>query len=120
MTESFLFFAWKFRLFSNPDFKTLSGESLSIIKTGELNPDAGPDFFNARVKIGDTLWAGNIEIHIRTSDWLRHGHQHNKAYSNIILHVVFESDMQIQGSNIPVLELREYLEMWLVNPHWRG
>ena len=113
MNEAFLFFAWKFRLFSNFPLHTISGETIEIVKPGELNTDAGPDFFNARVKIGDTLWAGNIEMHLKASDWLKHGHQKNNAYHNIILHVVYEADITIPDMNFSVFELRNFLDKGL-------
>ena len=113
MNEAFLFFAWKFRLFSNFPLHTISGETIEIVKPGELNTDAGPDFFNARVKIGDTLWAGNIEMHLKASDWLKHGHQKNNAYHNIILHVVYEADITIPDMNFSVFELRHFLDKGL-------
>ena len=113
MTEAFLFHAWQFRLFNNTRLKTLEGESLRIMHPGLLNTDAGPDFTNARIHIGETLWAGNVEIHIRSSDWKKHLHQHDKSYSNIILHVVYEADEIIKrpdGSEIPVLELKDKMD----------
>jgi len=107
MTEDFLHFIWKFRL-TGRKFHTVSGEALEVIGTGEHNHDAGPDFVNARIKLGDTLWAGNVEIHVRSSDWIRHRHQHDNAYDNVILHVVYENDLEIRrrsGENIPALVL---------------
>jgi len=112
MTEAFLFHAWLCRLFNNDQLQTTEGEPLRIIHPGLLNSDAGPDFMNARIRIGDTLWAGNVEIHIKASDWKKHLHQHDPAYSNIILHVVYEADDSVKrpdGSNIPVLVLKDKL-----------
>src|ERR1017187_9964546 len=109
MTEEFLQFVWKFRLFDMIDLKTLEGEELKIIETGEHNTHAGADFFNSKIKIGDTTWAGNIEIHLNSKDWNRHNHQHDKAYNNVILHVVYESSDEVindDGTQIPVLELK--------------
>lgn len=86
---------------------TSDGEELTIIHPGEHNHNAGPDFTNAKIKLGNTVWAGNVEIHIRSSDWVKHKHQHDAAYSNLILHVVFENDLpvSINGRAIPTLEL---------------
>lgn len=111
MNEDFLHFVWKFKL-PGQNCHTTAGESLHLLKPGEHNHDAGPDFINAQVKIGDTLWAGNIEIHIRSSDWKRHRHQLDEAYDNIILHVVFEDDLPVRrksGELIPALVLKDIL-----------
>jgi hypothetical protein len=109
MTEDFLHFIWKFKL-PGQHFHTTAGEALLVVKPGEHNHDSGPDFHNAQVRLGDTLWAGNVEIHIRSSDWIRHRHQHDEAYDNIILHVVFEDDLTIKrrsGELIPTLVLKD-------------
>lgn len=95
MTEELLHHIWKFRLFNNSELKTEEGEQIEIIKVGDHNTNAGPDFTNARIKIGTTLWAGNVEIHINSSDWSRHRHKNDKAYDNIILHVVYNNDEKI-------------------------
>jgi hypothetical protein len=102
MQESFLHFIWQYRLYF-PGLKTTSGFDVEVVKTGVLNRDAGPDFSNARIKIDRTLWAGNVEIHVRSSDWFHHNHQNDAAYSNIILHVVFEHDKIITGTNDVVI-----------------
>jgi hypothetical protein len=109
MTEKFLHYLWKTRLLHFQKLKTSAGESLQVLSCGEYNTDAGPDFLNARVRIGGTLWAGNVEIHLRSSDWNAHQHQSDKAYDNIILHVVHEEDQQIcrtDGSPIPSVAIR--------------
>ena len=85
MSEEFLYYIWQYQLFDRSDLTTSSGEELEIIKPGTSNSDAGPDFFNAKVKIAGTLWAGNIEIHVNASDWLMHGHGSDSAYNNVIL-----------------------------------
>jgi hypothetical protein len=95
MTEEFLQFIWKNSLYVTSDLKTIQGQKVKVINPGKLNTDAGPDFFNASVKIGDTLWAGNIEVHLRSSDWLAHGHQTDQSYNNVILHVVLENDKEV-------------------------
>ncbi|MBK9461285.1 MAG: DUF2851 family protein [Sphingobacteriales bacterium] len=89
ITEAFLQYIWRLRRFDTQNLLTTNThETVEILQTGELNKQSGPDFFNARIRIGDTVWAGNVEVHIKTSDWLKHQHQHDKAYQNIILHVV--------------------------------
>ncbi len=95
MSEEFLHYIWKFRLFDQ-NIKLTTGEDCDIIDVGKHNKDSGPDFFNAKIKTGDTIWAGNIEIHIKSSDWFVHDHQHDKAYDNIILHVVYIQDKVIK------------------------
>src|SRR5690554_179923 len=90
--EDFLHFIWENRLFHARNLHTVNGESLEIINTGHRNTDSGPDFFNARVKIDGTLWAGNVEIHKKASDWDKHQHTNDKAYSNVILHAVELAD----------------------------
>jgi len=109
MTEDFLHYLWKFKLLNNFTLTTTEGEPLEIIKTGEHNCDSGPDFFNAKIKIGNTIWAGNIEIHVYASDWRKHNHSPDKAYDSIILHVVYEADELIHRSNheaIATLEMK--------------
>jgi len=113
MREDFLHFLWKYKLFQSDSLFTEEGESIQIVNPGRHNTNAGPDFFDARIRIGDTLWAGNIEIHQRASDWNKHGHQNDPVYRNTILHVVSWSDIQVfndLGSCVPVLVIR-----W---PHW--
>lgn len=109
MKEEFLHYIWKFRLLQNPLFST-KNESIEVLNPGLLNSDAGPDFIQAKVKIGDTLWAGNIELHIQASDWNAHHHQIDKAYNSTILHVVYIADEDIRmenGEEIPCLELKD-------------
>lgn len=116
MNEQLLQFIWKFRLFDSTHLFTTSGEAVEIVHAGMHNSDAGPDFQNARIKVGGTMWAGNVELHVKSSDWFRHSHQNDKSYSNVILHVVYEHDgkpaQRGSGESIPVLELKR-----LVNPN---
>lgn len=109
MTEAFLHYIWKYKLFYKKELITTEGESLIVIQSGTHNSNAGPDFFNAKIKIGKTTWAGNIEIHIKSSDWNKHQHSKDKAYQNVVLHVVYEADNTIKdtlGNVIPCLELK--------------
>ncbi|WP_316800723.1 DUF2851 family protein [Pedobacter frigidisoli] len=117
-TEDFLHYVWQFRSFKNRDLQTCAGESLNIIYQGLLNRNAGPDFGHAKVQIGNTLWAGNVEIHIKSSDWLKHNHQSDFAYENVILHVVYENDVVIKrmdGTVLPVLELKSLIDDALIS-----
>ena len=116
MKEEFLHFIWENRLFEDNSLLTDEGESVQIVHPGRHNTHAGPDFFDARIRIGETLWAGNIEIHQKASDWNRHGHQNDPAYRNTILHVVALSDQQVcndLGSKVPVLEMK--WPLWIEN-----
>ena len=108
-TEDFLHYVWKFRLFDRLNLQTEDGEALEIFSTGVHNTDAGPDFHNARIKIGETLWAGNVEVHLSASDWQKHGHTTDDAYNNVILHVVYNNDLPLKlnnGRTVPTLQLQ--------------
>ncbi|MDX2002747.1 MAG: DUF2851 family protein [Chitinophagales bacterium] len=109
MSEDFLYYVWQHRLFHQNDLTTMDGEPLQIVHVGQRNTHAGPDFSNARVKISDTLWAGNVELHLRTSDWKRHGHEEDPKYENIILHVVYEHDTNILNT-APILVLKDRVD----------
>ncbi len=88
-----MYFVWQQRLFDN--IESLNGQSLEVIHPGLRNLETGPDFFNAKVRYDGILWAGNVEMHVRASDWYRHHHQDNKIYDSVILHVVLQADEQI-------------------------
>lgn len=112
MTEEYLWYVWKFRLLKRKELHTTTGEILTIQKPGDHNTDSGPDFFNARLTIGPTSWAGNVEVHVRSSDWYKHNHEEDPAYDSIVLHVVHEDDMPVkrsQGEPIPTLELKDLI-----------
>jgi hypothetical protein len=115
--EDFLHYVWKYKLFDTSNLLTANNEAVTIINSGQHNTDAGPDFFNGKVVIDSTTWAGNIEIHINSSDWLTHKHQHDKAYENVVLHVVFNDDKVIYDVNnnlIPTLELKDLINSDLI------
>ena len=120
--ERMLHYIWKHRLFSDIDFITTEGEPVFVIDAGIPNTDAGPDFFNAKVRIGNTVWVGNIEIHNRSSDWFQHRHQQDKLYDTVILHVIRRYDADIfrtNGEPIPqaILPVPENIEKnieWLL------
>lgn len=110
MTEAFLHHLWKLKIFNSGKLKTTEGEDLEILKPGLHNSDAGPDFFNAQVKIDGTHWVGNVEIHLKSSDWTNHFHEQDNAYDNVILHVVYENDGLINrrdGSPLPTFEMKD-------------
>lgn len=117
MNEAFLQYVWRHKLLQGGEFMSTDGHTLRIVRQGELNNDAGPDFFNARVAIDGVEWVGNIEVHVRTSDWNAHHHSQDKAYNNIVLHVVYEHDTDIllQNGKRPVtLELKPYIDPKLI------
>ena len=107
--ERILQYVWKYKLYREAEWLTADGERLQVIAPGLQNTDAGPDFFNAKVRIGETVWAGDVEIHVRASDWKRHGHDRDPAYDSVILHVVEVDDEPVRrtnGSLIPQIVLR--------------
>lgn len=109
MNESFLHFVWQFQYFTQQNLCTQEGEVLSIFNVGFLNSNAGPDFSQAKIQIGKIEWVGNVEIHMKSSDWLLHRHDQDKSYDNVILHVVWQDDKKIKrtdGTFIPTLELK--------------
>lgn len=116
MTEAFLHYLWQHQMVCK-GLATTDGQPIVVHRAGELNRDAGPDFFNALVVIGNVEWAGNIEVHLRSSDWNTHRHSRDKGYNNVILHVVYEHDCEIQlenGNVPPTLELKHYIHPALV------
>ncbi len=112
MKEDFLHYLWRFKKFDTSNLQTSHKEPISIIHFGSYLQLAGPDFFNAQITIGNQKWAGNVEIHLKASDWYVHHHEQDEAYENVILHVVWEHDSEIfrrNNTEIPVLELRHYV-----------
>ena len=120
MKEEFLHFLWQYKLFDVNNLRSELNETIQIVKAGIRNTNAGPDFLNAQLKINDQLWVGNIEIHINSSDWIKHKHQNDKAYDNVILHVVYNNDKSItdkDGNTIPTLELKDLINSGLIAKH---
>ncbi|MFC0605949.1 DUF2851 family protein [Winogradskyella pulchriflava] len=118
MQEDFLHYIWKHKAFNTSNLKTTNSEVIAIKQLGQHNYNAGPDFFNAQISIADQLWAGNVEIHIKSSDWYVHNHEIDKAYDNVILHVVWEHDTEIfrnDNSEIPTLELKHFVDITLLH-----
>ncbi len=106
--EQLLHYVWKHKLFGLQRLQTTAGYDVEVIDPGLANIHAGPDFFNAKVKINGVLWVGNIEIHNRASDWFRHNHHTDTAYDSVVLHVVLVADATIyrtNGEEIPQMEL---------------
>ncbi len=120
MNEALLHTIWKYKLLAQAQFKGSKQENIEVVSIGEHNQDSGPDFFNSKIKINDILLAGNVEIHIKTSDWLKHNHQNDKAYDNLVLHVVFEHDKELPQNeqfNVSVLELKNYIKPSLLEQY---
>ena len=103
VTERLLQFIWQFQYFNKGELRSTSGETIQVIFPGTFNTNQGPDFNDAKIKIGKTTWAGNVELHLLSSDWNRHNHQNDKNYNNVILHVVWEDDFP--DYSMPVLKL---------------
>ena len=118
MNEDFLHYVWLYKMFSKVDFKTIGNEHLSIIKSGLHNKNAGPDFLNAQLKIDGQTWIGNVEIHLKASDWYMHNHEKDANYDAVILHVVWENDVAIYMKNnkpIPTLVLKSFIDESILN-----
>jgi hypothetical protein len=119
MTERLLQYIWQFQYFNRSNLVTDEGEQLQIIHPGFINRNQGPDFTDAKIKINETIWAGSIEIHICTSDWKNHKHSNDKNYKNVILHVVWQHDTNLQlpcstlvlQDKVPKLLLSKYDEL---------
>lgn len=108
MKESFLHFLWKNKKYDTENLKTTDNESVQVIKNGFSNTNSGPDFTDAKIKIGDTMWAGNVEIHVNSSDWNKHKHCKDKMYDSVILQIVAFHDKDVyrtNGEKIPTLIL---------------
>jgi len=118
MNERLLQFIWQFQYLNKSELRTVQGDQLAIIHPGKFNTDQGPDFLDAKVVIAETTWAGNIEIHIKSSDWIKHDHSDDKNYSNIILHVVWEDDVNVsynKGGILPTLVLQNLVSKLLLD-----
>lgn len=110
--EDLLQFVWKYKLFFRPDLYTQSGQELKVLAVGQHNKNAGPDFEHARLLIGNTQWSGQVEVHKKASEWYLHKHHLDKAYNNVVLHVVYEADRQVcrqDGTIVETLELKAIL-----------
>jgi len=120
MNENLLHFIWKQKLLLNKSLYCTDLEEVTILKPGTLNFDSGPDFFNARVMIGSMILAGNIEIHLKSSDWIRHNHNNDQAYNSVILHVVFEHDKDVPelvNAGVKTIEVKKFLPSGLIQKY---
>lgn len=120
MREDLLHFIWRYKKLQLENLVTSENETLKIVDVGTHNHLSGPDFFNSKVDIDDQLWAGNVEIHLKSSDWFAHSHEQDPKYNNVILHVVWEDDSEVfrsDGSKIPTLELKNYISQELLSAY---
>ena len=113
MTERLLQYIWQFQYYNTNNIVTVDGDIVQINYAGIFNTNQGPDFLEGKIKVANTIWAGNIELHIKSSDWNLHKHSDDKNYNNIILHVVWENDMEL-GLPFPVLELQNRVSNFLL------
>lgn len=112
MREDFLHYLWKFKKFAFAKARTTTNQTITLKSVGQHNHGAGPDFFNARLLLNEQEWAGNVEIHLKSSDWYAHGHETDAAYDNVVLHVVWEHDIDIyrpDNTPLPTLQLKDYV-----------
>ena len=116
MTERLLQYIWQFQYFNNSSLQTTDTQPVQVINPGIYNTNQGPDFLNAKIKIDDTIWAGSVELHIHTSDWQEHNHSKDKNYSNVILHVVWNDDVDLKLS-FPTLELKNIVPKLLLKKY---
>jgi len=121
MREELLHFIWRFRYFNQQGLFTETGETIQVLSPGECHADQGPDFKNARIRLGDRLCEGAVEIHVLTSDWIRHAHDRDPHYARTILHVVWCNDWTgaIPPGNIPILVLQDRVSKLLLNRYER-
>lgn len=106
MHEEFIYYIWQYQLFNQSQLSTTSNKEVKLIYAGERNNSSGPDFTNVRLRMDGLEWAGNVEIHVKTSDWIKHKHHQDPAFKSALLHVVWEHDQLILPDDIPVLELK--------------
>ncbi len=137
MREEFLHFLWRTRRFDTQNLYTTDGDKINILDFGTYNTNAGPDFLEAQIRINDIVWVGNIEMHVKASDWWVHQHQTNKQYDNVILHVVYDDDVPVKsndGASLACLVMKKIIpegiypkyhallhtESWIpCAPHWQ-
>lgn len=112
MKEQYLHFLWQNKRLPFNKLVLTDGSDLSVVETGWYNTDSGPDFFTGKVVIDHVVWSGNIELHVKSSDWYAHQHHHDAAYDNVILHVVLEHDKEVEvnGRVLPTLALKPWID----------
>lgn len=117
INEDLLYYVWRLKIFDLDHLQTTTGQPVQIIHSGIRNHDSGPDFLHARIKIGDQIWVGHIEMHIHSSDWSKHRHQEDQAFQNVILHVVFKEDERISllnGEELACIQLEDRINLSII------
>ncbi|GAB3829490.1 DUF2851 family protein [Pontibacter rugosus] len=120
MKEDFLHYIWQHQYFDKTALATTGGETLQVLRVGFYNTDAGPDFKEAILRVGEVEWSGSVEVHLRASDWHRHQHQHDQKYDQVVLHVVWQADVPVtrtDGTLVPVLELWQRVDLRLLETY---
>jgi len=122
MQEVLLHYQWRYQKFSHPNLVSTWGKKLGVVHTGTPNTGGGPDFSGAQIFYDGLLWNGPVEVHLKSSDWYRHNHHPDPNYENVILHVVWERDVEVaypNGKNIPTLQLRDVVDRETLDRHER-
>lgn len=116
ITENLLQYIWKYKMFSDIHFKDTYGNAIEVLDFGKLNTHSGPDFSLAKIKTKDLVLVGDVEVHVKSSDWYAHHHQTQKEYQTVVLHVVFQQDQEIEeleNAGVPTLILKDYIDLSL-------
>jgi len=119
--EEFLHYLWKFKLFTVQKVRTIYNQEITLVSGGEHNHNEGPDFLNAQLNIEKQLWAGNVEIHLKSSDWYVHKHEADPNYDAVILHVVWEYDIPVffkDGTELPTLQLKDFVDPSILKSYY--
>ncbi|MDP5104787.1 MAG: DUF2851 family protein [Polaribacter sp.] len=122
MTEEFLYYIWQYKLFTKTALFTSDNQQISVLKSGIHNKNAGPDFLNSQLKIDDQLWVGNVEMHVKSSDWYLHNHEEDTNFDAVILHVVWEHDAAVFMKNnqpLPTFEIKNFVDDKLLSNYNR-
>ncbi|WP_299759915.1 DUF2851 family protein [uncultured Pontibacter sp.] len=120
MKEDFLHYIWQHQYFDKTALATTDGEPLQVLRVGFYNTDAGPDFKEAILRLGEVEWSGSVEVHLKASDWHRHQHQHDLKYDQVVLHVVWQADQPVlrtDGSTVPVVELQGRVDLGMIHTY---
>lgn len=118
MREELLHYLWKHKRLGTNEFVSTAGGNIQVLEFGTQNNDSGPDFFNAKIRIDNTVWAGNVEMHTKSSEWTKHGHQNDNAYDTVILHIVLQDDAPVirkDGSVLPCIEIADIIPSRIIS-----